>query len=99
MVSKLILIDDIKWRPMNKENAINLISKLLGIAGDKFSNHGCNDLGEDFWKGISTEEKLSLYKEYHEWNGDPEEYNPECIGYLGDSALMHYFSESMGKIL
>lgn len=80
---------------MKKEIVVKLISKLLEMASYQFSNHGCNDLYEDFWDGVSEDEKQNLYKEFHDWNGDPEDYNPSQIGYLGDSHLMRYFSEKV----
>jgi len=83
---------------MKKETAVILIAKLLEMASDDFDNHGCNDLYDDFWEGVSEEEKQDLYKEYHEWNGDPEEYDPNHVDYLGDSSLMRYFSEKLKEI-
>lgn len=69
------------------------IAKLLDMAGDQFGNHGCNDLPSDFWDGVSHEDQVELYRKYHEWNGDLEDFNPDQIGYLGDWVWMGYFSE------
>lgn len=78
---------------MKRQNVLNMVSKLLEMAGDEFCNHGCNDLPEDFFEGMSKEDVQELYREYHNWNGDPEEYDPEQLGYLGDDSLMSFFSE------
>ena len=83
---------------MKKETIMNFVSKLLEIASNQFCNHGCNDLSNDFWEGVSKEEKKLLYKGYHTWNGDLEDYNPEQTDYLGDAALMAYFSEIIWEI-
>ena len=83
---------------MKKEHAVLLISKLLEMADDVFCSHGCNDLPNDFFQDMTDAEVQELYREYHEWNGDPEEFDKNSIGYLGDSALMGYFSEYVKKI-
>lgn len=83
---------------MKRQDALNIVSKLLEIAGDVFSNHGCNDLPDDFFTEMSEEDIQDLYKEWHMWNGDPEEYDPESIGYLGDVSLMTFFSDYIKEI-
>jgi len=50
-----------------------LAADLLRIAADEFSNHSCNDIGEEVFKNWTREEKLKLSQSYHDWNGDPEE--------------------------
>jgi len=78
---------------IKRVHAVQIISKLLKMAGEKFSNHGCNDLPDSFFDDMSQKERQAFYKQYHEWNGDPEDYDLNQIGYLGDSALMHFFSD------
>lgn len=77
---------------IKKKHLNSMISKLLEMAGDKFSNHGCNDLPKDFYNGMSETDIKQLYKDYHEWNGDLEDYNGD-VGYLGDDSLMNFLSE------
>lgn len=83
---------------MRKQNVLNIVSKLLDLASDEFSNHGCNDLPKSFYDGMSKEEIQELYHEFHKWDGDPEKYNPERLNYLGDSILMTFFSEYIKTI-
>lgn len=83
---------------MKRQNVLNMISKLLEMAGDKFSNHGCNDLPDDFFEGMDKDDIKELYQEYHNWNGDPEEYESDKLGYLGDDSLMFFFSEYIKTI-
>jgi hypothetical protein len=78
---------------MQRKFALTLISKLLEIAEDEFSNHICNDLPDDFYEGFDEKDIQDLYKEWHRWNGDPEEYSPNFLGYLGEDALMGFFSD------
>lgn len=51
-----------------------LTAALLRLASDRFSNHGCSDLGEDIENLLTKNQWNTLRKEYHEHNGDPEEY-------------------------
>ncbi len=80
---------------MNKKHINMMISKLLEIAGDKFSDHGCNDLPENFYGDMTKEDIQQLYKAWHEWNGD--DYNPDQTGYLRDDLLMDFFSDYILK--
>lgn len=54
-----------------------LAARLLRLASDQFSNHGCNDIDDDLLKDWTDEEKLKLSQSYHDWNGDPEEGEDE----------------------
>ena len=60
---------------MNKlsKKEMNLAAKMLELASDTFSNHGCNDIEENFYNELTNEEKDAFIKEYHEWNGEPDE--------------------------
>ena len=50
-----------------------LTAHLLRLAGERFSNHGCNDF--DLTKHCSDPlARDALVREYFEWNGTPEEY-------------------------
>ena len=67
---------------------------LLYKARNEFSNHGCNDVDDEIYKGWSLEERRALVKDFHNYNGDPEEYNPDFL-HLHDYALMGYFSHKL----
>jgi hypothetical protein len=71
-----------------------LISILLDLASDEFATHGCNDLDDAFWAGWTKEERQELMKDFHKYNGDPENYDPEFL-HVGDSSLMGYFSKKL----
>ena len=71
-----------------------LASKLLEYASDEFSNHGCNDIDKSFWKGWTKKDKQLFVKEYHDWNGDPEEYDEKCL-YLSDWAVMSFLADKL----
>jgi hypothetical protein len=70
-----------------------LISTLLELASERFSNHGCNDY---YLQPLLTEDEcIELDKFLHEWNGDPEEHNPDWAkdGQQMDWFLMSYLSD------
>jgi hypothetical protein len=59
-----------------------LTAYLLDKASEEFSNHGCNDLSYAEKNLLSQGEWDKLNKEFHEYNGDPEEYKSgEILSY------------------
>lgn len=66
-----------------------LAANLLRLASDDFCNHGCNDF--DLPSSWSLKEKQDFVFAYHEWNGDPEEYDPGFLQ-LPDFAVMTYLA-------
>lgn len=78
------------------KNELKLISELLKLASDEFSNHGCNDL-----EIPNTEENKQLLIDMINWNGDEyeiEEEIPEIqkckkkMLFTHDSFLMSYLA-------
>lgn len=68
-----------------------VVAELLDRASDVFGNHCCNDF--DLSDAMSVEERRELVRKYHEYNGDPEEFDPEDdCEYHADFALMSYFA-------
>lgn len=67
-----------------------IISKLLKMASEKFSNHGCNDTPEELLNIMTNDQKGDLNKKMAEWD-DPESEN--LSGY--DWLLMSYFSDKI----
>ena len=70
-----------------------MVSKLLKMASDEFSNQVCNDLPDDFYEGMSVEDIQEVYKEFHKWYNSIQEYDPNNLNYLGDNILILFFSE------
>jgi len=73
---------------------LNLAGKLLGMAGETYSNHGCNDMEEEFWDGWTIEQKRKLAKDICYWNGDSEEYNQDDVTFT-DWLVMSYFADKL----
>jgi len=69
-----------------------LIIRFLEQASDEYSNRTCND-----WKFPSDwtkEEKIEFCKEFHEWNGDSEEFNEDNLR-LPDFAVMSFLAHKL----
>ena len=75
---------------MTKKEAI-LTSKILEEASDLFAGRMCNDVDDSFYDGWTLEERRIFIKEYHEWNGDPEEYDENFL-HLPDFAIMSFLA-------
>lgn len=71
-----------------------LTAKFLELAAGEFSNHGCNDVDEDFFEGWTKDQRQEFCKEWHEWNGDPDEYDPEWLS-LPDYAIMDFLASKI----
>ena len=71
-----------------------LAAEFLELAGSEFSNHGCNDVDESFWKDWTLEERQQFVKEYYDYNGDPETYDPDFI-HLPDWAIMKFLAHKL----
>ncbi len=76
------------------ENIELIISKLLDLASDEFSNHGCNDLDKEIESLITPE----LLKEIRIWN-DPEDTWPEHASQIGDATLMRFLAHKLAHPL
>ncbi len=65
---------------------------------DLLSNHVCNDLDVNRWN-LTPEERIDLDKREHEWNGDPEEHDPEWAveGYFTDFSVVSFVAENLEK--
>ncbi len=87
-------MNDINLKP----HEIKLIAKLLEMASDKFSNHGCNDFDLVKEAGLTSEEAHEVNRGFASWN-DPNwsnEYDEEDLlvdhAIAGDDGMMSYMS-------
>lgn len=78
---------------INKKE-LSLVYKMLELASEQFSNNVCNDVDENFYDGWALEERQNFVKEFHEWNGDPEEYDENFLN-LGDSMIMSFLAHKV----
>lgn len=75
---------------------ITIVSRLLAMAADVFSNHGCNDLPRDFLNGLNEAEKQELSERVCKWL-DSEIENPSPQ-FLRDDLLMQYFADRFSRL-
>lgn len=73
-----------------------LASEMLKLASNEFGNHSCNDVEDSVYDGWTTEERKQFVKEYHKWNGDPEEYDENFL-HLQDFAIMNFLADKLAK--
>lgn len=73
-----------------------ITARLLDIAADEFAKHGSNDLTEEVKRMITPNEWDRITREYHNWNGDPEEFRPGKI-INNDSAIMAFMAHKLKK--
>lgn len=75
--------------PVASLKELTLASKMLEDAAEVYSNHGCNDWS--FPLDWTKKEREEFVRGYHEWNGDPENFDSLRL-HLTDSAVMSYLA-------
>jgi len=76
------------------QNEKILAVNFLNLASEEFSNHGCNDVDEKYFKNWSIKERQQFVKEYYDWNGDPENYDPEFL-HLPDFCIFSFLAHKI----
>lgn len=74
----------------NKE--LKLAGELLDKASDVYANYGCNDW--EFPPDWTLEERRTFVKEYHDYNGSPDDYDPDDL-WLGDFQVMAFLAHKL----
>ncbi len=75
-----------------------LASKLLRMAADEFSNHGCNDFDLVKDAKLTPAESFAFRKAASEWNGDAaEDPARETEHGMSDWFAMSYLAEVLKK--
>jgi hypothetical protein len=80
-----------------KIKEIQLAAKMLDKASDVFGEYRCNNVKDSFYDGWTLEERQQFVKEMHDWNGDPEEYDPEII-HMPDFAIMSFLAYKLENL-
>ena len=76
------------------DNEKNLLIKMLKMASEYFGYKICNDTPEEFFINWSIDERKRFVKEYHEWNGDPQEYREDWL-HLPDFAIFSFLAHKL----
>lgn len=67
-----------------------LAAAMLRLAADHYGNHGCNDfMLPSTWTDAQC---ADFNRRYHEWNGDPEEFDPARARYMPDFSVMAFLA-------
>lgn len=82
-------------RLMNIKERMLAVS-LLEMASVAFASHGCNDW--EFPNSWTKDEKIAFLKEYHEWNGDPEEFSERYL-HIQDFSVMAFLAHKIEKMV
>lgn len=69
----------------NKEKAIAIILLDNAVIGSN------NDLPDSdlLFKDFKVSERIQFVKEFHEWNGDPEEFDEQFL-YLDNNSILEF---------
>jgi len=73
-----------------------LLKQILKIASRDFAQHGCNDVDDKLFTDWTIEEREKFVKEYHDYNGDPEEFDRGYL-HLPDFAIMNYLAHKLAN--
>lgn len=81
-------------RPKSKDYLI--ISNLLRMASDEFSNKNCNDIDSELIHNLTEKEKDELLSEINKWNGNTlEGCNFESVHEIPDFILMNFYADKL----
>lgn len=80
---------------MNK-TLLLLTKKMLDMASDEFSNHGCNDLSKDVIEIASPDP--NFLADYKKWYGSDDGY-PESLDSIPDYGIMDYLVHKIDEEL
>jgi hypothetical protein len=64
--------------------------KLYQAVAERGEGRCCNDLEPSEVKMLTKEEWQEFAQAYHDWNGDPEEYNPEYAHHMMDFMVIGF---------
>jgi hypothetical protein len=72
-----------------------LLAYLLELAGDKFSNHGCNDFDFRDVPGLTDAEAKEFKKKYDAWLREDYPEHEGTEDYTEDYLLMRFFESRL----
>ena len=76
---------------MNSKEKL-IAAEMLESLSNKMADSCCNDW--NFPINWSEDEKATFVREFHEWNGDPEEFDPGYL-VLSDFCVASFLSSKM----
>lgn len=82
-----------------KTYELRLIAKLLEMASDKYANHSCGDLPDDFFDMLSEDQKDELCKNLNQFGMEGIGVEDVPLNFYSDSSLMYYYADKLKSIL
>lgn len=79
-------------------NEKKLLFAMLEHYSDIMGNAVCNDLPREWEAMLTKEEWVALDRQFHEWNGDPENHDPNRIMMM-DFSVLYYFQRRLKEEL
>lgn len=65
------------------------LKRLYSEMENRIYARGCHDLEDSVYKDWTEKERKSFVKKYHQFNGDPEEYDPKYL-HIPDFAVQAF---------
>jgi len=82
------MVNTDKWKTASPE-VFRLAARLLRMAGDIFSNRGCNSNPEETFE--NPDDEIELYRVWIQ-EEDPDDYTPDVVGSMQDYFTAHYLA-------
>lgn len=76
---------------MLKKHELLLASRLMSMAAEVFSNHGCNDTPDELFAGISRTEMKKMAEAFEMYNSQGRD-EVRAFKHIGDSCWMSYLA-------
>jgi|GEM_PF-2057083 hypothetical protein len=79
---------------------LKLAAKLLEMASEKFSNHGCNEFDLIAEAGLTIEEATAINRACFQRTGDADGYGGNLDvsqAVFGDSVVMEYLAQRLAE--
>ena len=80
------------------DNEKKLFSLFLDDYAQRLSSRSCNDLTNEMRNCLSKEGWNQVSKQYHEWNGDSENYNERYSDCMMDFMVLYYLRRKTGLL-
>lgn len=71
-----------------------LAGRLMQLAAERFSNHGCNDLDPTLFDGVDVIQRGILEQEWNAWNC-PSGLDYIPLAHVGDDGLMAFLAHRL----
>lgn len=85
--------DHYRRKPLSKTEK-QIVAMFLEVMDEHCGAHICNDTEPKFWDGWTKEERQQFRKEYEDYNGSPQDYDPNHLE-LPDFAVFGFLAHKL----